>query len=117
MTLAHRLLGQPARLRLATTFRLFSGRHTQRRLQGCLFTSFDKVADADSKTSGQEPQRLQRWITQSPFQLGEESWRNDVAGSVDLGDPLIHRARRTLAPTSFRNRLKSTKQAELEQSF
>ena len=87
MTLPLRCLGQSSRLGLASTFRLFSGRHAQWRLQRNIITSFDKVADADSKTSGQEPQRLQCWITQSPFQFGEESWRNYVAGSVDLGDP------------------------------
>ena len=87
VTLFGLFLQQPPRLGLTSTFRLFSLGQAQWRLQWSLVTGLHKVTDADTEALREQPQGLQRWITEAPLQLGEESWRNDVAGSVDLRDP------------------------------
>ena len=88
MTLPCGLLCKPSRLWFATSFRLFRHRLPQRRLQGSLVTRFDKVSNADTKTSGQQPEGLQGRIPETPFQFSQEPWRDDVAGSLNLGDAL-----------------------------
>jgi len=88
VTLAHRLLGQPARLRLATTFRLFSDGLPQRRLQGSLVAGLHKVANANTEALRQEPERLERRISHAPLQLGKQSWCDHVVRSLNLCEPL-----------------------------
>lgn len=87
MTLPRRLLGQSPRLRLASALRLVSYSLPQRRLQRSLVARFHKIPDADTKTLREQPQRLHRGISHAPFQFGKESGCDDVAGSLDLGEP------------------------------
>ena len=88
MNLTCRLLCKPSRLRFAATFRLFSYGLAQWRLQGSFVTCLDKVPNADPKASGQHPEGLEGGISLTSLKLRKKSRRNDVAGCLDLRDPL-----------------------------
>ena len=85
MTLPRRLLGQPAWLRFTTSLGLLRDGLPQWRLQS-LITSFDKVADADTEAPSQKPQCLERRISETPFQLSQQSRRNDIGRGLDLSE-------------------------------